>query len=1067
MNTTPYEIMSSYASILNKPTIFSNILGFASKGSKIEVVSVSNGWASFYYNGKNAYIRLSSLQLVPPKVTGSVTIKYIDEISLLEISYPTLYTNQSFSSYAYNSKSISVYTVSGYASQTVILTSTNINQTITFKYKKIIGSVTVKYVDESSLLDISNQAVISNLALVSYIYNSIIINGYSISSYSSQTVTLTDATPNQTIVFRYKKLLGKVEIHYVHVSTKKELTLPNYYTNLDLKSYTYIAKDIPGFDSFGETSKTVQLSESSPNQVITFEYRAIRLPLDPSNQNEVPYISTYYIKPVIAPNEEVIIDFYITDYYHNEYINEDYSSNFTVTVKIDGKDDIILPDIKAGDHSVNLGSFTNFGEQKFSILCTDQYGRNSHELFNFFLIKGIVNINEYVMSTNDLAYYKIDNTNNPANVTSTREGLQKLLDDKKSQGYNKLRLLNGIYRIDHLGTIYIPTKFILNMNFATLKLNGFTGAKALMMDINNTFDSHVINGTIEGDYFEHDYTNSPNNSEWVNGVSIGGESKYSSYENIIIKDITGYGSTNGIADSRDGVLGYTYLYPREIGNNFKLGDIDRYNGNPIPSTNRTTCDLQDISGYSEIGYLSVSIYLGYQGNPCGTWNLICHFYDINRNFIKSTDAYQYRRIAVPFNSKFMRVTILNEAYPTNLSIQLFRISTHCSFKNVKHENCRCVGMAQAAMKDMIVENCEFTKCGQTSANCAYDAEDGWDMMQDVTFKTLNFYNNPNNDFLTCAGHNFVVEDMLAGKVHFWERTNSYVVRNCNNLSNSYLVNNSRIKTGYRRFFNNTITGSVNCDSKTDWIIIVKDCRIYKRAEGNSYSTYLRCNIGPEVISPTTDYSYGLASAIYRNCSLKNLNSQHHYAGQFYNCKLENIRGILQGTSTNLVSLFKDSQLSNVDVYAFDKEGFIIQIENCTLNNFTINKNYWDKQLNLTIENSLITNEKHLLRLPHYAIKKPINLINNKFTSIGTLGMINFYDDRTGAAAGELVHQDTITIKNNSIALTNSQYVVTGLTKNTVNNINIVAVNNVYYPATLLLCNPDARQCPNITIQETK
>ena len=31
------------------------------------------------------------------------------------------------------------------------------------------------------------------------------------------------------------------------------------------------------------------------------------------NINEVPYISTYYINPIISPNEDVIIDFYVTD----------------------------------------------------------------------------------------------------------------------------------------------------------------------------------------------------------------------------------------------------------------------------------------------------------------------------------------------------------------------------------------------------------------------------------------------------------------------------------------------------------------------------------------------------------------------------------------------------------------------------------------------------------------------------------------------------------------------------------------------------------------------------------
>lgn len=77
-------------------------------------------------------------------------------------------------------------------------------------------------------------------------------------------------------------------------------------------------------------------------------------------------------------------------------------------------------------------------------------------------------------------------------ATNTRIVLQKLLDDKSVQGFNKLKLLPGIYRIDHQKQIYIPTKFTLDMNGSTLKLNQFTSAKALMMELNNTFNSHVI-----------------------------------------------------------------------------------------------------------------------------------------------------------------------------------------------------------------------------------------------------------------------------------------------------------------------------------------------------------------------------------------------------------------------------------------------------------------------------------------------------------------------------------------------------------------------------------------------
>ena len=660
-------------------------------------------------------------------------------------------------------------------------------------------------------------------------------------------------------------------------------------------------------------------------------------------KNEVPYISTYHIKPIVKPNEEVIIDYYITDYYHKEYVNEDYSEIFTVTVRVEGRDDIVVRNLKAGDHSISLGTFPKLdgAEQKFSILCTDEYGRNSHELFNFFLVRNDIAIKEYVMTEEDLITYNISNTNDVTKISDTRKGLQALLDDKQAKGYNKLKLLEGTYRIDHTSPIYIPTRFTLDMNGATLKLHEFTGDKAIMMELNNTFDSHVINGVIEGDYYNHDYANSPNNSEWVNGISIGGESKYSSYENLIIKDITGYGTINGIKNSRDGKLGYTYLSPRGIGNTFKLGDIDRNTGMDIESTNRTTCDFRDISGYGDLGYLSVSIYLGYQGNPCGTWNLICHFYDKNKNFIKSTDAYQYRRVAVPNNAKYMRVTILNESYPTNLSIQLFRIPTNCQFKNLKLDNCRAVGMAPQAMNNLLFEYCELTKCGSAVTSCALDAEDGWDMRQDVTFRKFNFHDNPSNEFLTCAGHNFIVEDMIDGNIYIWERTKDFVLRNsnCRNINIGY---KDVVRHGISRIYNNTVTGGNVSEN------IARDMTVKGSLSGTVYNStmnsigagnYYNCEF--DISSNFISYIYGIKMD---NCIIKPVEDftgryslsfddySHSSINRFNDCKfygkskLSNHNYFSDGVFNNCY--FEDTYIeANVQ----GNEGEVIQFNNCDIN----------------------------------------------------------------------------------------------------------------------------------------
>ena len=80
-------------------------------------------------------------------------------------------------------------------------------------------------------------------------------------------------------------------------------------------------------------------------------------------------------------------------------------------------------------------------------------------------------------------------------------------------------------------------------------------------------------------------------------------------------------------------------------------------------------------------------------------------------------------------------------------------------------------------------------------------------------------------------------------------------------------------------------------------------------------------------------------------------------------------------------------------------------------------------------------------------------------------MIVFYDDRTGGSAGELVEQDILTIENNKISLNNSQYVVSGIDKDTVNNINISFRNNELLSEKLQLYDKESKECENIKIIE--
>lgn len=604
---------------------------------------------------------------------------------------------------------------------------------------------------------------------------------------------------------------------------------------------------------------------------------------------------------------------------------------------------------KAGDHSVNLGSYDKEGEYEFSIIARDQYGRFSHELFNFIKVeKDRVN-NAYTVTEQDLIDYGIKYNNNreikllldcsdifveytenadriakmkertsqavanydlpsghyvvaipdrdgdgvykgkykdgmyyqavryadgydkeavELECNETRLAIQKLLNDKRNEGYNRLVMYKATYIINANGNattpkeqgIRVPNGMDLDLNGSTIKLNPFIGNSTIMLYMADCEDTHIHNGVIEGDYFTHDYANSTKNSEWVNGVDMGGACKYCSIYDLVIKDITGYGLTNGLTQRGD--LGYTAAYPASAGTLVMKKDIDQTTGEEIEHKYRSTSEMKELFAHSKkwSKYVSCSYYLGYQGVRGGTWNIIVHFYDKDKKYIKSINAHQYRRMRVPDNAWYARFTLFGLSIISTLSYQYFNVPTHCVFRDIKIDNARCVGCASAQMKDILFENIEFVGCGQSSANCAFDAEDGWDGMQDVTFRNLNFHDNPANNWLVCAGHNFIIEDSpRITSIYAWGRCRGLVIKNTT-AKNIYIENAGILKTFNPRFYNvqsnswntpgilrdskQTITGSIltqvdNCDLMITSKANINSAKLLNsRVTLNNWSGYL-------------------------------------------------------------------------------------------------------------------------------------------------------------------------------------------------------------------------------------
>ena len=557
-----------------------------------------------------------------------------------------------------------------------------------------------------------------------------------------------------------------------------------------------------------------------------------------------PYISSYYVKPEVREGERARIGFFATDYDSSKVRYLDDSKRFDVKLELhsaSGCRDFVRRNIPSGDGEFDLGVLPA-GEYTVRMWSVDrENGLESHRVLQDFRVVAKVRDDAravYRMTAADLAKYGIRNdgaTEKPVPVTdpewplletnavATLAGLQRFIDDKASNGVRRVVLLPGTYRISHTGCIRMPDDFTLDLGGATIKENGFTGHHALMVGFRSARDSRLVNGTLEGDYHEHDYANSKHNSEWPMGFSFGGGCSRCVVSNVVVKDITGYGGGNNIGKDERGAL-WTFL--AEVKGRWTSGGLDPSSGEVAADERRFTSDFQDFRRRSgDLKRLQISKLLGYQGCAGRNWFLTVCWYDADRKFIAAETGFQYRPMLIPANARYLRFSVdtPDEASAKKCGFHLveMRIPVNCSVVDCRFDNCRCVGYAAGAMKNMLFKGNEFTRCGQKAAKCAFDAEDGWDQMQDVFFTGNRFHGNPvNNGILACAGHNFVIED-TDGDVYLWERTYSACVRG-NRFGKAVFRGGGRLRAGFARIVGNTYARSLTLGLRdtTRWTSVI-------------------------------------------------------------------------------------------------------------------------------------------------------------------------------------------------------------------------------------------------------
>ena len=670
-----------------------------------------------------------------------------------------------------------------------------------------------------------------------------------------------------------------------------------------------------------------------------------------------PYVAAYWIRPNWTVGDTVKIGYYVADYFHSKHRFNDDSARFDVTLRLtcgDGKwIEKKQTDVKTGDGRFEVEGLGT-GTWSVSLTAFDRKAKlPSHTVWQEFRVleKDALDIpaeKTYRMSEADLAAYGIRNDGDygrlvATNAIRTAEGLQKLLDDKAAAGMRKVVLLPGTYRVSGKRTLRIPDRMTLDLNGATLKLDGFTGCKSLMVKISAVTDAVLENGTLAGDYYEHDYAGSDSKSEWVMGFGIGSCARYCEVRNVTIRDITGYGGGNGIGTDGPGKW-HTFALPGVGGKSginayglhqakWTAGGL-RLDGTLDESDRaRWTSGMIPLKNFAPFGWVQVSKLLGSGHIRTRNWTFTIAYYDAAQKFISAEIGFQYRTSRIPEGAATARVSIEvaseEEAKKNGMSVAYLKFPINCGVTNCRFVRCRAVGYAMSQCRNFLMRENEFTECGETLAKCAFDAEDGGDGMQDVLFYKNDFHDNRNNELLTCAGHNFQLVGNRAA-VHFYARTFSPCVWD-NDIKSASFICGNRIRTGYARFENNRYREKLDLGGGafkySDWNIVMDGYTFSPETTGTNFVAAS----GPTgLFRNCTFKGVGLTVGNAENCTFTDCRrgglvaGRQHHDGIWRNCRAENgVMTLCQSSNRFENCTFRNFRLGGA-------EGSSHVLVNCTL-----------------------------------------------------------------------------------------------------------------------------------------
>lgn len=395
-----------------------------------------------------------------------------------------------------------------------------------------------------------------------------------------------------------------------------------------------------------------------------------------------------------------------------------------------------------------------------------------------------------------------------------------------SNGVRKVVLPKATIRLSATKLLLVPSRLTLDLGGGKLKVNASSALGGTPIQLFRTEDAHLVNGTLEGQYFEYDYENcGSTNPEHVGLAKILGDARRCSFEDLDVRYTVGSGTSFGITwlespyvrpkwdvrewAQRNKIQGFGVAKPKS---GAALAPDDDWMPGLLNTEGRVydsgegcfTSPLRELGTLATKRFLTVSRFLGYRGMSTLSDYFAIAFYDAEKRFLDREIGFQYHKVFIPDGAKYMRISIavedIDKARACDLKAFLTYTPQDCVWRNVRFSYCRTNGLSIFDGFNMLFEDIDITRSGDESCRCASDAEDGWDGMQNMTFRRIRCHDNPNGDFTVCCGHSFVYEDC---DMRFWvmQRVHSAVFRRCRIRGGTWDCL-TLTRDGYKRFEDN-------------------------------------------------------------------------------------------------------------------------------------------------------------------------------------------------------------------------------------------------------------------------